>query len=104
MQDGLREKLRAYFKKQNQVSFAYLFGSTVSGMTHSESDIDIGIYFIPITNELEYESQTEYEDEDKIWLDLERLTGKKTDMVVLNRAPSTLLYSVLQNGEKIFVN
>lgn len=100
--EDLVEKLRVYFEGQKNISFAYLFGSTVSGRLHSESDLDIGIYFIPMTAELEYESSIEYEGEDKIWLDLERLTGKKTDMVVLNRAPSTLLYSVLHTGQKIF--
>jgi uncharacterized protein YutE (UPF0331/DUF86 family)/predicted nucleotidyltransferase len=99
---ALLKKLNNYFQHRKDVSFAYLFGSAVSGKTHSESDIDIGIYFIPKTNELEYESNAEYENEDSIWLDLEKITGQKTDLVVLNRAPSTLVYSVLQNGQKIF--
>lgn len=102
MNQELIKKLGDYFQNCKNVSFAYLFGSLVSGNTHSESDIDIGIYFIPKTNELEYESKVEYENEDSIWLDLEKITGKKTDMVVLNRAPSTLVYSILQNGQKIF--
>lgn len=103
MKDDVMIRLKSYFEGQESVSFAYLFGSTVSGLTHSESDFDIGIYFTPKTEELEYESQSEYEEEDKTWLELEKITGKKTDMVVLNRAPSTLLYSVLHNGQKIFV-
>lgn len=102
MKQDLLKKLSDYFNHRKDVSFAYLFGSTVSGSTHSESDVDIGVYFIPETNELEYESDREYENEDKIWLDLEKIIGRKTDMVVLNRAPSTLVYSVLQNGQKIF--
>lgn len=102
MNQELLKTLNMYFQRRKDVSFAYLFGSTVSGNTHSESDVDIGVYFVPKTNELEYESEAEYENEDKIWLDLERITHKKTDMVVLNRAPSTLFYSVLQNGQKIF--
>ena len=102
MNDNILLKLKTYFEKQENVSFAYLFGSTSSGLTHSESDIDIGLYFIPKTRELEYESELEYENEDKIWLELEKTTGKKVDMVVLNRAPSTLFYAVLQKGQKIF--
>ncbi|KKQ19033.1 MAG: hypothetical protein US33_C0039G0003 [Parcubacteria group bacterium GW2011_GWC1_36_9] len=102
MNQELLKKLNNYFQSRQDVSFAYLFGSIVSGNIHSESDIDIGIYFVPKTNELEYESNAEYENEDSIWLDLEKITGKKTDMVVLNRVPSTLVYSVLQNGQKIF--
>lgn len=102
MKDDWIARLKSYFEGQGSISFAYLFGSTASGMTHAESDIDIGVYFTPEKDELEYESQVEYSDEDKIWLELERITGKKVDMVVLNRAPSTLLYAVLQNGQKIF--
>ncbi len=102
MNQQLTKKLNDYFKNCKNVSFAYLFGSMVSGNIHSESDVDIGVYFTPRTKELEYESDSEYENEDLIWLDLEKITGKKTDMVVLNRAPSTLVYSVLQNGKKIF--
>lgn len=103
MNKELVRKLYIYFQNRKDISFVYLFGSVVSGNIHSESDIDIGIYFTPKTYELEYESDTEYEDEDSIWLDLEKITGKKTDMVVLNRAPATLVYSVLQSGQKIFV-
>jgi len=103
MNQELLKKLSDYFQKREDVSFAYLFGSMISGNTHSESDVDIGIYFTPKTDELEYESNMEYKNEDKIWLELERIIGKKTDLIVLNRTPSTLMYSVLQNGQKIFV-
>lgn len=102
MNQELLKKLNDYFQNQEDISFAYLFGSMISGNIHSESDVDIGIYFAPKTNELEYESNLEYKNEDRIWLDLEKITGKKTDMVVLNRVPSTLVYSILQNGQKIF--
>lgn len=102
MNQGLLKKLNDYFQRKKDVSFVYLFGSVVSGNIHSESDVDIGIYFVPKTSELEYESNAEYENEDALWLDLEKIIGKKTDMVVLNRAPVTLVYSVLQNGQKIF--
>ena len=95
-------QLNSYFETRKDVSFAYLFGSTVSGNTHSESDVDIGVYFTPKTSGLEYESEVQYPEENKIWSDLEEITGKNTDMVVLNRAPATLFYSVLKTGEKIF--
>jgi len=102
MKDEIIKKLKDYFKERREISFVYLFGSVAQGTAHSESDVDIGVYFIPKTGELEYESDTEYEEEDSIWLDLERMTSKKTDMVVLNRAPSTLIYSVIKKGQKIF--
>ena len=103
MDHELTQKLKSYFEKCDDVSFAYLFGSVVSGNVHSESDVDIGIYFTPKSNEAEYESEGEFKQEDALWLEVEKITGKKTDMVVLNRAPVTLLYAVLQNGKRIFV-
>lgn len=96
-------KIHDYLKDREEVAFAFLFGSAARGEMHSESDIDIGIYFVPEVDELEYESAREYQNEDQIWNDLERIVSRKTDMVVLNRAPIGLLYSVLQNGQKIFV-
>ncbi len=77
MKEELLKKLKDYFESRQDVSFAYLFGSTVSKNTHSESDIDIGIYFTPKTKELEYESDREYQNEDIIWSDLEKITKKK---------------------------
>jgi len=97
-------KLREYFQERTDVAFAYLFGSMVSGITHASSDIDIGVYFKTKTGELEYESETEYSGEKDLWSDLERVTGRETDMVVLNRAPSILFDGVLKNGLKIFSN
>ena len=64
MSQELIKKLNNYFERHKDISFAYLFGSTVSGNTHSESDIDIGVYFVPKTKELEYESNVEHENED----------------------------------------
>src|SRR3989344_4183933 len=103
MDKRLMLKIHDYLKDREEVAFAFLFGSAARGEMHSESDIDIGIYFVPEVDELEYESAREYQNEDQIWNDLERIVSRKTDMVVLNRAPIGLLYSVLQNGQKIFV-
>lgn len=102
--EDLIKKLREYFHGRKDVTFAYLFGSKVSGITHASSDIDIGVYFKTKNNELEYESETEYPGENDLWSGLERLTGCETDMVVLNRAPSILFDGVLKNGVKIFSN
>jgi len=100
--DALITKLREYFRGRADVAFAYLFGSIAKGTSHSESDVDIGVYFRPGTRALEYESEIRYPGESDIWSDLERLTGRQTDMVVLNRAPSTLFSAVIGEGSKIF--
>lgn len=102
--DALIIKLQEYFRSRTDVAFAYLFGSTVSGITHASSDIDIGVYFKTKGNKLEYESETEYPGENDLWSDLEKITKCETDMVVLNRAPSILFDGVLKSGIKIFSN
>jgi len=96
--DNLTERLREYFKRRNDISFAYLFGSVAKGTSHNESDVDIGVYFKPETNALEYEAAVEYDGEDALWSDIEHITKRQTDMVVLNRAPATLFDGVFRTG------
>lgn len=96
------KKLKKYFDGRKDVVFAYLFGSVAKNQSHSESDVDIGVYFKPATSALEYESESRYQNESGIWSDLDRLIGRHTDMVVLNRAPSTLFSAVLEEGQMIF--
>lgn len=100
--DILINQLSQYFKGRNDISFAYLFGSIAKGTSHNESDIDIGVYFKPKSNMLEYESTIEYDEEDNIWSDLEKITKKQTDLVVLNRAPATLFDSVFRTGVLLY--
>lgn len=102
--DILLEKLGKYFASRKDVAFAYLFGSVAKDKSHSESDVDIGVYFTPQDRALEYESTSRYPAESQIWSDLDQLIGRHTDMVVLNRAPSTLFSAVLEEGKKIFSN
>lgn len=97
----LIKKLKEYFREHKDIAFAYLFGSVAKDMSHTESDVDIGIYFKPTTNVLEYESENRYPGESAIWSDLDHIVGRHTDMVVLNRASSTLFSAVLEEGEKI---
>ena len=99
--DALITKLREYFRGRADVAFAYLFGPIAKGTSHSESDVDIGVYFRPGTRALEYESEIRYPGESDIWSDLERLPGDRRTWS-LNRAPSTLFSAVIGEGSKIF--
>ena len=94
--------LGLYFKGRKDVAFAYLFGSVAKDRAHSESDVDIGVYFVPNNSALEYESKSIYANEDSIWRDLDALLGRRVDFVVLNRAASTVVSAVMHEGEKIF--
>ncbi|OGP74911.1 MAG: hypothetical protein A2W09_02550 [Deltaproteobacteria bacterium RBG_16_50_11] len=96
-------KIRNYLFKRREISMAFLFGSEANHSVGSESDLDIAVYFKPSQGRIEWESQTRYPTEDRIWLDLERLAGKEVDLLVLNRAPATIVDTVLREGKPLFI-
>ncbi|PKN00276.1 MAG: hypothetical protein CVU78_01955 [Elusimicrobia bacterium HGW-Elusimicrobia-2] len=95
--------LKDYFSKEPSVEMAYVFGSYAKDRVMSESDFDIAVYFKPEGREIEYEKVREYPDEDRIWADVDKITGINTDLVVMNRCPSTLAFEILQTGKEIIV-
>lgn len=82
---------------------AFLFGSTAASSDRRDSDLDIGIYFGTPDGVVEWESEYRFPEEDRIWCDLERLAGKEVDLVVLNRAPASLLDTVLRKGVPLVI-
>jgi len=91
------EKLGNYFEKRDDILMAFLFGSWAKGHEGTESDIDIAVYFKPENNILEWEStDSQYESEREIWLDIERIVEKDVDLLVLNRAAATVADSALR--------
>lgn len=104
MMINIKEKLpllKDYFNKRETVLMAYLFGSYEKGQATSESDVDIGIYYKPKGRSVEWEEVGEYHETEKIWSDVEKIVGQKTDLVVMNQAPATLVYDIIQNGRVI---
>lgn len=99
----LINKLQDYFAKDDQIVMAFLFGSIVRGETTAESDVDIAIYFKPIGPALEWEEERVYSDEDKIWGEVEKIIGRRTDLVILNRAPAGLASTIIREGQRIVV-
>ena len=95
--------LRDYFLNKPNVLMAFVFGSYAKGRETSESDIDIAVYFRPAGRNVEWEERRDYEDEDRIWSDVEKITGINTDLVVLNTASSTLAWSVIREGIPIVI-
>lgn len=96
-------ELKKYFREKPEISMAFLFGSESKGTATSESDADIGIYYTPTSRALEFEESKTYKDEGRVWLDLERIIGKNTDMVVLNRAPAPLADAIIREGTPIII-
>lgn len=97
------EILKNYFEKRNDISFAFLFGSALTGKIRNEGDIDIAVYFKP-EGDLEWEAfGKRYKEENKMALDLERLLKKDVDLIVLNRAKSIIADQIIREGRPIII-
>ena len=95
-------KLCKYFTSRKEIAFCYLFGSSAKGTETIESDLDIAIYFRP-ANGLDFENAAAYPQESEIWTDIERITEKETDLIVLNRAPATISAAIFYEGIPISI-
>lgn len=98
-QDEKIELLKKYFEKEPSVVLAFLFGSRAKGLTRKNSDWDIAVYFKPKSKYLEWEERDKtYSQEEKVWRKVEKILEKEVDLVVLNRAPSMLVFSILSSS------
>lgn len=95
--------LKDYFVKRSDVSMVFVFGSYAREQEISESDFDVALYFNPKEKVLEWEETISFKDEDKIWSDIEKIVCLNTDLVVLNRAPSTVAFSILQDSIPVII-
>lgn len=82
---------------------AFLFGSAARGRQTADSDLDVAVYFFATPPGAEWEAQREYAEEDRIWTEVERITSMDTDLLVLNRAPATVAYAVLEEDCPIII-
>ncbi|MEW5692318.1 MAG: HepT-like ribonuclease domain-containing protein [Candidatus Hydrogenedentota bacterium] len=99
LDNKLIEKLKEYFYGREDVIMAFIFGSYATNQVHSESDMDIAVYFKPESSRMvEIETAKQYQNEDEIWASVEKISGINTDLVVLNRARSTLSFNILKKG------
>ncbi|AKB76737.1 nucleotidyltransferase [Methanosarcina horonobensis HB-1 = JCM 15518] len=92
--EQLEQKLREFFSKVENISLAYLFGSTVRGESNCLSDIDIAVLFDDTLLQKEaFDLQLEL---------ISELTGllktNNVDLVVLNDSPLLLTYNIIRNG------
>lgn len=97
------QHLKEYFLREPLVAMTYVFGSYAKGRQMSESDFDIAVYYRPENNQVEYEEEKKYPEEDKLWSDVEKIVHRETDFIVLNRAPATLAFEILKTGRAIII-
>lgn len=88
--------LKDYFSKKPEILMAFVFGSYAKNQETLESDFDLAIYFKPEGKSIEWEETKYYQNEDDIWTAVEKIVQIPTDLIILNRAPSTLAFSVVQ--------
>ena len=89
-------KLRDYFGQREEVLMSFIFGSWAKDQEGLESDLDIAVYFKPKTNILEWQADSYFETEKKIWLEIEKIVKREVDFLVLNRAPATVADAALR--------
>ncbi len=91
---SIKEKIQSRLKEEDEISFAYLYGSFARSEETEKSDIDVGIYL-------------EGDDLDSLLIgdltaDLEQEIGIDIDIRVLNHRSLTFLHQVLKKGELLF--
>lgn len=91
------DALKDYFAKRDDVVLAFLFGSQAKGLTRPSSDWDIAVYLYP-RYWGEIETGHSYAGESVISSDISRLIKSDVDLIILNRARPSLVFSVLNSG------
>lgn len=83
-------------KENNNISFAYLFGSRVNNNFRLDSDLDIAVFF---------ESEPSLYEIGKLCSELEIASNCEIDLIKLNNLYSTnpeLAYNIIKDGKLIF--
>ncbi|PRR76189.1 type VII toxin-antitoxin system MntA family adenylyltransferase antitoxin [Neomoorella humiferrea] len=93
MDKKIYKQLKSYFNEQQNIQMAFLFGSRAKGRARPGSDADVGIYLEP-----GYTRQDIY----RIWNELEDMLGLKVDLLVLNEATPSLVWTALK-GKPLFI-
>ena len=91
-----RDTVINYLSRQEDIVFAYLFGSHTTGLQNEMSDIDLAVY---VTGELPLLKQGSLVSQ------LEMMTGCDVDLVILNNAferNPQFVYDIMFGGELLF--
>jgi len=95
---SLDKKIKSKLVKllENEVIFAYVFGSVTSGRLHPQSDIDIGVYL--------KESPGSLNDKLAFNRKVSAAFNRDVDVIFLNDADIIITMQILTNGELIINN
>lgn len=87
------------FEKHPNIVFAYMFGSTINGRTHADSDVDIAV-FLDIKEDFNINSSFNLRLD--LMNELEKYLQKKAEVIILNTAPILLKYEVMTGGKPVY--
>ena len=90
--NGVIPRILSVLHRKEYIVFAYLFGSRAKGTATKKSDIDIAIYAIRHLN---------WREVVELIHELEDVTKRRVDLVVLNNAPLLLAYEIILNNKVI---
>ena len=93
----IEEKISKILKKENNILFAYIFGSYARKEAREESDLDIAIF---LKNPRIIEKDPKFEV--KLALKIEKIINKPVDVRVINDKPLTFINQILKHGKVIF--
>ena len=98
--------LKEYFRKNEDVVMAFIFGSRAKENVRPGSDWDIAVYFTPQKGYLEWEAQDrEYLIEDRVWSDcVEILKTDDVDLIVLNRIAASIAATAIRGMPLVIKN
>lgn len=88
--EDMAGSLAKYCKDKDEILLAFIFGSAVSGHLSDQSDVDIAVLF---------RSTPAFSEVLGMRAKVSEITGRETDLVVLNDASPVLRMQVLKNGK-----
>ena len=83
------EKLKSFLADDDNILFAYLFGSFSKGDEHARSDVDIAVYF----------KEESFDEQLRVIHELSKLVKRDVDLVVLNHVKNMFLLEDIMNGD-----
>jgi predicted nucleotidyltransferase len=83
-------------QRDARILFALAFGSVARGQAHALSDLDVAIGLAP-------GQRLSAAEVGRIVADLEAVTGRDVDLVLLGEAPIPLRFAVFRDGIELFV-
>lgn len=92
------QAIKDFLYKQEEIIFAYLYGSLAKKTDNKLSDIDLAIYIDenkkPPSSNFGYRSDLIY--------DLQKFSKKDIDLIILNEVSITLAFNVIKEGKLLF--